>query len=121
VILNAIGGSILAFAVGVGVGVVTTLAHRAYPVDLGVPIPLGLVVGLVIVALLLLGFRLVFEGRLYTIAAAGGVVVAVAVLAYPGLAGSVLVIDDAIGYVWVLGSVLIAGVAVALPAPRARH
>jgi N-acetyl-1-D-myo-inositol-2-amino-2-deoxy-alpha-D-glucopyranoside deacetylase len=116
--LNAVGGAILALVIGVVIGVVTTFAHRAYPIDIGIRVPLGLVAGLAIVAALLVGFRLVSPKRTLAVAAAVGVVGAIAVLAFPGTGGSLLVIDDPIGYIWAVGPVAIAVVAVGWPRRR---
>jgi hypothetical protein len=97
--------------IGGGVGIITTFTHRQLP-------PIGAIAGLLIIAALLAGFRLVFEGRIIAAAAALGVLAAIAVLALPGAGGSVVVTDGLLGYVWVLGAPLIAAVAVAWPPVR---
>ncbi|RXZ43514.1 hypothetical protein ESO86_15435, partial [Agromyces binzhouensis] len=60
---SRIGTMAIAFAVGVVYGTVATIGHRhAWEIG-GVSIPWGLVAGLVGVAALLLGVRLVAGGR----------------------------------------------------------
>ncbi|QEO09614.1 hypothetical protein [Protaetiibacter larvae] len=112
-ILVEIGIGVLAFAVGAAVGVITTFTHRQLP-------PWGLIAGLLIVAALIAGLRLAFEGRLAAGAAALGVLLAVAVLSLQTSGGSVLIAGDALGVVWGVGPTLVAAVAVAWPRPRPR-
>lgn len=112
---------VLAFATGAAIGFVLTFTHRQYVVEtLGVPVPLGLLGGLAIVAALLAGMRLAFAERAAPLAAGAGVVLASAVLALPAYSGSVLVVDDPIGAAWALGPAIIALVVVAWPARRPR-
>lgn len=115
---TTVGSSLVAVALGIGVGLVTTFAHRAYEVEIGVPVPLGLVAGLGIVAALLIGLRLVFESRIVAVAGAVGLLGAILVLAAPGSGGSAVVLGDAVGSVWALTPVVIATIVVALPLRR---
>lgn len=95
---------LLAFATGAGVGLVLTFTHRQYVLDvLGVPVPLGLIGALAIVAALLVGIRLAFDDRTAVLVAGAGVVAAATLLAFPIGAGSVLVLDDATGFGWAVG------------------
>ena len=110
---SRIGLALLAFAVGAMVGVVTTFTHRQLP-------PWGLVAGLLIIAALLVGARLAFEGRLVAGAAAVGVVGAVLVLSLQSTGETVLVADDPLGTAWAVGPALIAVVVVAWPDARPR-
>jgi hypothetical protein len=106
--------SVFAFAMGVAVGFVTTFTHHQY-------VPWGLVAGLIVVAALVSGFRLVFDSRIIAAASAVGVIAAVGLLTLPGVGGSVLVLDDPLGYLWAIGPTLLGAAAVAWPRPRARQ
>lgn len=112
---------VMAAITGAAVGFVLTFTHRQYVVELGgIPIPLGLIAGLAIVAALLAGMRLAFGERIAPIAAGAGVILASAVLAFPGASGSVLVFDDPVGYAWAVGPTVVALVVIGWPAPRRR-
>lgn len=111
--LIRVGLAVAAFVVGAGVGVVTTFTHRQLP-------PWGLIAGLLIVAALVAGTRLMAEGRLFAGAAALGVLLAIGALSLQSSGGSVLVADDPLGWVWGIGPVLIATVLLAWPEPRPR-
>jgi hypothetical protein len=112
---------VLAFATGAGTGFVLTFTHRQYIVDLaGVPVPLGLVGGLAIVAALIAGMRLAFAERIPPIAAAAGVILGSAILVLPGNSGSLFVPDDPVGYVWAVGPTVLAIVIIGWPQPRGR-
>jgi hypothetical protein len=113
---------VLAFATGAGMGFVLTFTHRQYIVDLaGVPVPLGLIGGLAIVAALLAGMRLAFAERVAPIAAAAGVILGSAILVLPGNSGSLFVPDDPVGYVWAVGPTALALVIVGWPQPKVRR
>ena len=112
-LLGRVVVAILAVAVGAMIGVITTFTHRQLP-------PWGVLAGLLIIAALLVGARLAFEGRLPAVAAALGVVGAVLLLSLQSTGGSVLVADDPIGMVWAIGPALIAVVAIAWPETRRR-
>jgi hypothetical protein len=121
--LNAIAARaftlVLAFATGAGMGFVLTFTHRQYIVDLaGVPVPLGLIGGLAIVAALLAGMRLAFAERVAPIAAAAGVILGSAILVLPGNSGSLFVPDDPVGYVWAVGPTALALIIIGWPQPR---
>ena len=103
--------SVFAFAIGVAVGFITTFTHRQY-------IPWGLVAGLVVIAALVTGFRLVFDSRVIAAAAGAGVVLATGLLMLPGAGGSVFVVDDPIGWIWAVAPTLLAVAAVLLPRRR---
>jgi hypothetical protein len=110
----------IAAVIGVVYGTVATIGHR-HAWRLGeVVIPWGLVAGLVGVAALLLGIRLVAGGRGAALAAAIGVVAAVALFSLPGPGGSVLVASGLVGTVWSVGPALIAVVVVAWPSSPSR-
>lgn len=121
----------IAVAVGVVYGTVATVGHRhAWQIG-DVSIPWGLVAGLVGVAALLIGIRMVAGGRAAAIGASVGVVAAVALLSLPGPGGSVLVASGIVGTIWSVAPALIAVLVVAWPSlpsrgaavahPRATH
>jgi len=114
-----LGSRIVSFALaavlGLFAGALLTAAHQATVTIAGVPVPWGLVAGLVITTALLLGLRIVFESRAVALAAGIGLVVASALLALQSAGGSVLVADNIAGYVWTFGPVLIGTVVLAWP------
>ncbi|MET0302866.1 MAG: hypothetical protein ABW040_02345 [Microbacteriaceae bacterium] len=101
-------GSVLAALIGAFVGAVTTFTHRQY-------VPFGIIIGLAIVVLVLVGFRLIFGSRIVAGAAALGILGVSALLSLPGAGGSVLVVDGTLGYVWAFGPALIALLVLAWP------
>ena len=110
----------IAFLVGLVYGTVATVGHRhAWQVG-EVSIPWGLIAGLVGVAALLIGIRMVAGGRLASAGAAAGVIVAVAVLSLPGPGGDVLIPSGIAGTVWAVGPALIAVLVVAWPSLPSR-
>jgi N-acetyl-1-D-myo-inositol-2-amino-2-deoxy-alpha-D-glucopyranoside deacetylase len=94
-ILTIALAALFALLIGFAVGFVTTFTHRQAP-------PWGLVGGLVVIAALVAGFRLVFDSRIIAAAAGLGAILATAVLMLPGAGGRAFVIDDPLGYVWAL-------------------
>lgn len=110
----------IAGLIGLVYGTVATIGHR-HTWQLGeVSVPWGLVAGLVGVAALLVGIRLVAGGRAAAIAAAVGIVGAVALFSLPGPGGSVLVASGLVGTVWSVGPALIAVLVVAWPSLPSR-
>lgn len=110
----------VAAVIGIVYGTVATIGHR-HAWELGeVVIPWGLVAGLVGVAALLLGIRLVAGGRGAALAAAIGVVAAVALFSLPGPGGSVLIAGGIVGTMWSVGPALIAVLIVAWPSLPSR-
>lgn len=117
---SRIGTLVIAFAVGVVYGTVATIGHRhAWEIG-GASIPWGVVAGLVGIAALLVGIRLVAGGRGAATAAAAGVVGVVALLALPGPGGSVLVADGVVGMVWAIGPAIVSVLVVAWPSLPSR-
>jgi len=117
---SRLGTLAVAFLVGLVYGTITTVGHR-HAWQLGdVTIPWGLILGLVGVAALLIGIRLVAGGRAAATAAAVGIVGAVALLSLPGPGGSVLVASGVVGTVWAVGPALIAVLVVAWPSLPSR-
>ena len=112
-------GRIVSFAVagvlGLFAGALLTAAHQATVTVAGVPVPWGVIVGLLIVTGLLVGLRTVFESRAVALAAGIGFLAASALLSLQGAGGSILVPDNPTGYVWTFGPVLIGTVVLAWP------
>jgi N-acetyl-1-D-myo-inositol-2-amino-2-deoxy-alpha-D-glucopyranoside deacetylase len=106
--LTLILSGLLAFGLGAAIGLVGTIGHQ-YAAPAGILLSLGAVAGL------LIGLRLIFDGRAVPLAAAAGVLGAEAALALPGLGGSVLIPSNLLGYAWTLGPVIIAVVALGWP------
>jgi hypothetical protein len=112
---------VLLFVVGVIVGTVGTVAQQSTTTLLGVSFPWGEILGLIAVASLLVGLRLVNEGRWQAFTAAVGVVIPVAIFTLPSQGGSVLIPGNGLGYAWIYGTVIIAIIVIAWPEPRARR
>jgi len=110
-VLTAALASAFALVIGLAVGFVTTFTHRQAP-------PWGLVTGLVVIAALVAGFRLVFDSRIIAGAAALGVVAASGLLMLPGAGGTVFVIADPIGYVWAVAPTVLGAAIVLWPRSR---
>jgi len=111
--------AVFALVAGGMLAVVFTIAHRAHLSLLGVDVPTGFLLGVVAVACLLVGIRLLTEGRLPAVGAAVGVVGTILVLAARGEHGSVLIADGALGIAWLFVPAGIAAVVVAWPERRA--
>ncbi|AWB89729.1 PIG-L family deacetylase [Salinibacterium hongtaonis] len=113
--------AVVALAMGAILGVVLTINHQQTWSIGGVAIPIGLIAGLLIITMLLVGFRLVFETRVVALSAAIGVNVIIAVFSQKSPGGSVLIPANVMGFVWAYAPLLIALVVVAwpkLPLPR---
>lgn len=106
---------VLAFVLGAASGLVLTIAHQATLVVGGIPVPWGLIAGLVLAAALLTGLRVVYGTRIIAGAATLGLLGAVAWLSLSTPTGSVLVPDNLTGQVWTIGVVLVAAVVLAWP------
>jgi N-acetyl-1-D-myo-inositol-2-amino-2-deoxy-alpha-D-glucopyranoside deacetylase len=111
---------LVAAALGLFAGALLTAAHQASVEIVGIPVPWGLIAGLLVVAALLLGLRIVFESRTVALAAGIGFLAASALLALQSAGGSVLVPDNVAGYAWTFGPVLIGTVVLAWPRLPAR-
>jgi hypothetical protein len=121
-IWSRVGGLLLAALIGLVYGAVATIGHRQSFELGGVVVPWGLLAGLLGVAALLLGIRLVAGGRWAAAAAAVGVIAIVALLSLPGPGGSVLIASGLVGTVWSVGPALIAVLVVAWPSlPQRRR
>jgi len=103
----------IALLVGATVGALGTVNHQVTTDPFGIPV--GLLVGLVVVAALLVGARLVFDNRVVTGFSATGLLGVIGVLSLESAGGSVLVPASNLAYAWIYGSVLIAALVLAWP------
>jgi len=110
--------ALLALVAGAVLAVVFTVAHRAHVELLGVDLPTGIVLGVLAVACLLIGIRLLSADRLPVIGAGVGVVGTIMLLAARGEHGSVLIADGALGIAWLVVPSAIAAVVIVWPARR---
>lgn len=116
--LSRVLNTLLLVLFGAVVGAVGTSAHQVSAMLGGVEVPWGLAMAIAASGCLMVGVRLVTEGRLATIATAIGVVGAIALFSVKGPGGSVLIPDNVVGQVWVFAPVVIAAAAIAWPEPR---
>jgi sulfite exporter TauE/SafE len=106
---------VLLFVLGLLVGAVGTVAHQSTVSILGVDVPWGVVAGILAVACLLIGLRLINRSRWQAVAAAIGILVSIGVLSLPSEGGSVLMPANVLGNVWVYTPIIIAAIVVAWP------
>ncbi|KZC94024.1 MULTISPECIES: PIG-L family deacetylase [Clavibacter] len=118
--LQRIGTAAASLVLGLLVGAIGTVAHRAPLAVGGVGVPVGLVLALVTLACLLVAFRLLLVDRLHALCLGLGAVVAVAVLGMSGPGGSVLFPRDWVSQVWAVAPAILVAVVVVWPrfAPR---
>jgi hypothetical protein len=102
---------VAALAAGTAVGVLGSFVHPL--VRFGVPY--GLLLGLVLTATLVGTAGLVTGARSGALAAAGGWLVAVAVLSLQRAEGDLIVPATGLGYGWLLGGTAVVGLALAVP------
>ncbi|WP_162940018.1 hypothetical protein [Gryllotalpicola protaetiae] len=117
---NRLGASLLAFAVGLVLGVVGTFNHRGVIGVGATDVPWGIVVSLLGVACFLVGARLYSGSRLVTLAGAIGLLVPILVFSFEGPGGSVVIVQDTPGRVWDFVPFLIAVAVLAWPRVPAR-
>jgi N-acetyl-1-D-myo-inositol-2-amino-2-deoxy-alpha-D-glucopyranoside deacetylase len=112
-----------AFLAGALVGVLGTFKHQVgVSAATGAGLPIGLVLSLALVAAVLAALRVAFATRHWAVAAAVGVVSAVAVLSLPGPGGSAVVVANTVGVIWTVAPSILAAVIVGLPRlPRRQH
>jgi N-acetyl-1-D-myo-inositol-2-amino-2-deoxy-alpha-D-glucopyranoside deacetylase len=103
--------SIVALVSGLALGAIAVVNHQ-YLVGV---VPLGLIVGLVLIAAFVAGCRLLFPGRQVAIFGSLGLLVAVGVLSMQSGGGSILVPASPLGYALTYGPVLIVLVGLAWP------
>jgi N-acetyl-1-D-myo-inositol-2-amino-2-deoxy-alpha-D-glucopyranoside deacetylase len=105
-----------ALLVGVAVGVLGTFKHQVgLSAATGAGVPVGLILSLAMVAVVLAAFRVAFDTRVYAIAAAGGVVLAGAILSGTGPGGSTVVIANYAGVTWTIAPAILAAVILGTP------
>ncbi|GAB3036752.1 hypothetical protein GCM10027052_14020 [Parafrigoribacterium mesophilum] len=110
-----IAGCLLALVTGAAVGALATVNHQAAVPVWGVQVPAGVIAGLVLVAALLAGLRLVFGNRLLPSLAALGVLTSVGLLSLMSTGGSVLVPGNPVGFGWSFGAPIIALIVLGWP------
>lgn len=118
-IVPPVTGVVLALAAGLLVGTLGSFKYR-YGLAGAVPLPIGLVLVLLMVALVLAAIRAVTARRLYGVAAGVGIIATVALFSLRGPGGSVVVVGDVYGIVWTVAPALIAAVVLGAPLPRRR-
>ena len=114
---NRAGAAVLAFVVGLVLGVVGTFNHRGVIGVGAVQLPWGIVVSLLGVACFLVGIRLYSGSRWVTLAGAVGLLVPILVFSFEGPGGSVVIVADTRGRIWDFVPVLIAIAVLAWPRP----
>jgi len=97
---NRLGASLLAFVVGVILGVVGTFNHRGVIGVGAVDLPWGIVVAVLGAACFLVGVRLYSGSRLVTTAGTIGLLIPIFVFSFEGPGGSVVIVQDTMGRVW---------------------
>jgi hypothetical protein len=100
---------------GAFVGSVTTVAHQNDVDVLGVPIPWGMILGLIAIAGFLIGLRIVTQDRIVVLTASLGLVGMIFLLSLKSPGGSVLVPNNLWGTIWAIAPALIATVVTAWP------
>jgi len=108
-----------AAAVGATLGALGTVNHQVSIDPFGASVPIGLVLGLLVVTATLVGLRLIFDNRVVVGVASVALLVVIAVLAAESAGGSVLIPASTIAYGWLYGTVIV--VAVVLAWPRLSH
>lgn len=103
--------SILALVFGLSLGGIAVVNHQF---EVGA-VPVGLVIGLILIAAFLVGCRLLFPGRQVAIFGSAGLLVAIGLLSTESGGGSILVPAGTLGYALTYGPVLIVLVALAWP------
>lgn len=112
-------GVALALAAGLLIGALGSFKYR-YGLSSAVPLPIGLLLVLLMIALVVAAIRAATGRRLYGVAAGIGIVAAAALFSVKGPGGSVVVVDDVYGTVWMVAPPLIAAAVLGLPVPRRR-
>jgi len=118
--IQRVGIAAASLGLGVLVGAIGTVAHRAPLAVGGVALPVGLVLALAALACLLVAFRLLLVDRLHALCLGLGAVAAVAVLGMGGPGGSVLFPDDGVSQTWAVAPAILVAAVVVWPrfAPR---
>jgi N-acetyl-1-D-myo-inositol-2-amino-2-deoxy-alpha-D-glucopyranoside deacetylase len=109
---------VVALAGGGIVGGLMTAVHQASASIAGVSVPWGLILALVAAIGLVVGLRVLGEGRILPILATVGIMGVTAFLASPTVGGSVIVPADTAGFVWTFAPAVVILVVVAWPNVR---
>lgn len=99
--------AVAGLALGLCVGAILTVAHQSAVTLAGITIPIGLIIGVVIITALLVGLRSVFGSRVIAATTALGILSSVAVLSLRSAGGSTLVPATFAGYVWTFAPTVI--------------
>lgn len=108
-------GWVLALVIGAIFGTVGTVAHQITVTIFGAALPVGLVLGLIGMAALFVGVRLLLEDRVATVLSAVGVVGMIVLFSFRSAGGSVLIPQGLTGIVWSVVPALIAVVVISWP------
>ncbi|WP_378146987.1 hypothetical protein ACFJGV_03920 [Cnuibacter sp. UC19_7] len=108
-------GGVVSLLLGAVFGALGTIVHMVTISILGWDAPIGLVLALISLALLLLGLRLSFESRVYSVLGAAAAIGVVALFVLPSQGGSILITATGEGPVWLYGSVIEALLVVVWP------
>ena len=103
------------FVLGLFVGSVTTVVHQSVVTVVGVDVPWGLILGVLVIVGFLVGLRIVVQDRLIVLVAALGLVAMVFLLSQASTGGSVLIPNNLWGTIWAIVPTLIATIVVAWP------
>jgi len=117
---NRVGQAVLAFVIGVLLGVVGTFGHRGVIGVGSVNLPWGIVVAVAGATCFLVGLRLYTDSRLCTLAGAVGLLIPIFLFSFEGPGGSVVIVQDTPGRVWDLVPGIVAVLVLAWPKLPAR-
>ncbi len=110
----------ITFVLGAVYGTVGTVTHTLTFSLFGVPVPHGLVLGLIGLLALLVGLRLVVSERLPAVTAGVAAVAMVVLFSFQSPGGSVLITQGILGMIWLFGVPLIVAAVLAWPRLPAR-
>jgi N-acetyl-1-D-myo-inositol-2-amino-2-deoxy-alpha-D-glucopyranoside deacetylase len=106
----------VALLAGVAVGVLGSFKHQVgISAATGAGFPLGLILSLAMVVVVLAALRAAFDTRVWGVAAAAGIVLAVTVLSNRGPGGSAVVLANYAGIVWTVAPAIVAAVVLGMP------
>jgi N-acetyl-1-D-myo-inositol-2-amino-2-deoxy-alpha-D-glucopyranoside deacetylase len=113
--------AVLAAVIGAALGALLTVYNQFTATIAGQPIWVGLILAVVVVAVLLVGFRLAFETRIVPAFAAGAMIVVVGIFSLPSLGGTPLIVSSGPGLLWELAPTIIAFVVLVWPRSGTRR
>ena len=112
--------AVLGGVIGVALGALLTVNNRFTVSIAGQDIWVGAIAGTLIVAGILVGFRLAFDTRIVPAYAAGGVVAVIAVFALPASRGTPLISPTGPGLLWEIAPIVVSIAVLAWPQARRR-